>query len=224
LRDLVEAVLTRSDVPRVRLSSLEPWDLSPEFFELWENPRLCRHLHLPLQSGAAATLRRMARKTTPEAFTALIEAARAVVPEMAITTDVITGFPGETEAEFLESLALVQAINFAGGHAFTYSEREGTAAANMPDQVPHALRKTRNAQIRAAFGVSAAAYQAGFLGREVEALWESATALGPESWTLSGLTDNYLRVIAEAPRQVWNQITPVKLVKVSDDGILGKFR
>jgi threonylcarbamoyladenosine tRNA methylthiotransferase MtaB len=223
LRDLVETVLARSDVPRVRLSSLEPWDLSPEFFELWENPRLCRHLHLPLQSGAAPTLRRMARKTTPESYAGLVEAARVIVPEMAITTDVIAGFPGETQEEFEESLKFVQSMNFAGGHAFTYSARDGTAAAAMPDQVPHPIRKARNAQVRQVFAEAAADYQAGFIGREVEALWESATAMGPDSWTLSGLTDNYLRVTAEAPRQVWNQITPVKLVSASERGMLGEI-
>jgi threonylcarbamoyladenosine tRNA methylthiotransferase MtaB len=165
----------------------------------------------------------MARKTTPAYFAKLVRAARAVVPEMAITTDVITGFPGETEVEFDESLAFVREMNFAGGHAFTYSAREGTAAAQMPDQVPYAIRKARNAQVRQVFAESATAYQAGFLGREVEALWESAAAMGPASWTLSGITDNYLRVTAEAPRQVWNQITPVKLVAISEKGILGEI-
>ncbi len=223
LSDLVGAILDRTEVPRVRLSSLEPWDLSPSFFELWRNPRLCRHLHLPLQSGAAATLRRMARKTTPESFAHLVEAARSVVPEMAITTDVITGFPGELENEFAESLAFIKEMNFAGGHASTYSAREGTAAAAMPDQIPHSVRKARSAQVRQVFAESAAAYQAGFLGREVEALWESATAMGPDLWTLSGLTDNYIRVTAEAPREVWNQITPVKLVSLSEGRILGEI-
>ena len=135
LRRLVHAVLSRTDVPRLRLSSLEPWDLDREFFDLWEDPRLCPHLHLPLQSGCAATLRRMARRTTPRSFRLLLEAARDLIPEVAITTDVIAGFPGETEAEFEESLAFVREMEFAGGHAFTYSPRPGTAAARRPDQI-----------------------------------------------------------------------------------------
>ncbi|HES58098.1 MAG TPA: MiaB/RimO family radical SAM methylthiotransferase, partial [Firmicutes bacterium] len=149
LADLVRAVLNRTGVPRLRLSSLEPWDLDPAFFDLWQDERLCRHLHLPLQSGSAATLRRMARKTTPQAFAELVAAARERIPEVAITTDVIAGFPGESQAEFEESLAFVRAMNFAGGHVFTYSARPGTAAARMPDQVPHPQRKTRNARLRA---------------------------------------------------------------------------
>ncbi len=108
LRDLVGAILLESDVPRLRLSSLEPWDLDEEFFGLWQDPRLCRHLHLPLQSGCAATLERMQRKTTPASFASLVESARRSIAEVAITTDVITGFPGESEAEFAESLAFVR--------------------------------------------------------------------------------------------------------------------
>lgn len=221
LRDLVAAILEQTDVPRLRLSSLEPWDLDEDFFALWENPRLCRHLHLPLQSGSAATLRRMARKTTPQSFAALVAAARRVVPDMAITTDVIVGFPGESEAQFKESLDYVSQMEFAGGHVFTYSARQGTAAARMPEQVPFPLRKERNAAMRAVFSASASAYQCHFLGQTLPVLWETATSIGPDGWHLSGLTDNYLRVNAQAPRKLWNRITPVQLTAASTDGLQG---
>jgi len=223
LRALVSAVLSETDAPRVRLSSLEPWDLDPEFFTLWEDRRLCRHLHLPLQSGCAATLRRMARKTTPQAFAELVAAARAAVPGIAITTDVIVGFPGESEAEFAASLDFVRAMRFAGGHVFTYSARPGTAAASMPGQVPHAVRKARNAQMRAVLAEGAQSYQADFLGRVLPVLWETATAVGAENWLLSGLTDNYLRVNVQAPRDLWNRITPVRLVGVGAKGLRGQL-
>ncbi len=224
LGDLIAEVLRRTDAPRVRLSSVEPWDLAPDFFSLWEDPRLCRHLHLPLQSGCAETLRRMARKTTPEAFAGLVEAAREAIPGVAITTDVITGFPGESETEFTASLAFVAAMQFAGGHVFTYSARPGTAAARMPAQVPHPLRKERNAQMRAVLAESALCYQNHFLGRVLPVLWESATALGPDGWQVSGLTDNYLRVSAYAPQTCWNRITPVRLVSHAPDGLLGQLQ
>jgi threonylcarbamoyladenosine tRNA methylthiotransferase MtaB len=146
LRDLVQAILRETDVPRLRLSSLEPWDLDAEFFGLWVDPRLCRHLHLPLQSGCAATLKRMARKITPDSFRELVSAARAAMPDAAITTDIIAGFPGETEKEFHESLEFVAEMDFAGGHAFTYSPRPGTGAARMGGQVPPEIRKERNAR------------------------------------------------------------------------------
>lgn len=223
LRHLVQAILTETDAPRLRLSSLEPWDLDAEFFRLWENPRLCRHLHLPLQSGCAATLRRMARKTTPEAFAALMEAARRIVPDMAITTDIITGFPGESEAEFAESLEFVRQMNFAGGHVFTYSARPGTAAARMAGQVDFGVRKARNAQMQAVFAEAAARYQANYIGRVLPVLWESAVAIGPDGWQMSGLTDNFLRVRAQAPRRVWNQITPVRLLRRDSDGLYGRL-
>ncbi len=219
LRDLVATLLRRLPIPRLRLSSLEPWDLDEAFFELWEDPRLARHLHLPLQSGSATVLRRMARKTTPEAFARLVEAARRAIPDVAITTDIIVGFPGETEAEFEESLAFVRAMGFAGGHVFTYSERPGTAAARMPHPVPHRVRKERNARMRAVLEESARAYRARFLGTVRAVLWERAIRLDSQGWRLQGLTDNYLRVEARAPRNLWNQLTPVRLEGLRDDGV-----
>lgn len=223
LLDLVRAILQETDVARLRLSSLEPWDLNTDFFSLWENKRLCPHLHLPLQSGCAETLRRMRRKTTPQAFAELVQTARGVIPEVAITTDVIVGFPGETEAEFSESLAFVEAMQFAGGHVFAYSARPGTAAAYMPDQVPHAVRKARSLRMRELFKKSAAAYQAGFLHREVSVLWEQGEEMNPQEWQVSGLTGNYLRVTARASQNLWNQITSVRLTELTPRGLVGEL-
>jgi threonylcarbamoyladenosine tRNA methylthiotransferase MtaB len=224
LYHLVQAILQQTETPRLRLSSLEPWDLEEEFFSLWEDTRLCRHLHLPLQSGCTATLRRMRRKTKPDDFARLVETARRLIPDVAITTDLIAGFPGEDEAEFAESLAFVQAMRFAGGHVFTYSARPGTEAARQAAQVPHPLRKARGARLRAVLAESAGVYQAGFLGQELAVLWESATGLGPQGWQLSGLTDNYLRVNAWSPQPIINQITPVYLSEATGDRIAGKIR
>ena len=166
----------------------------------------------------------MARKTTPEAFAGLVKAAREAIPGVAITTDVIVGFPGESEAEYAASLDFVAAMQFAGGHVFSYSARPGTAAARMPAQVPHLLRKERNAQMRAVLAESALRYQNSFLGVVLPVLWESATALGPEGWQVSGLTDNYLRVSARAPQSCWNRITPVRLLAQGTDSLLGQLQ
>lgn len=223
LSHLVKAILEYTDAPRLRLSSLEPWDLDAEFFRLWENPRLCRHLHLPLQSGCAATLRRMARKTTPESFAALVTAARQVMPDVAITTDIITGFPGESEDEFRESLDFVRSMLFAGGHVFTYSPRPGTAAARMSDQIPFETRKERNAQMRHVLAEAERAYQTGFIGAVLPVLWESAARLGPNGWEMSGLSGNYLRVNAAAPRALWNQITPVRVTGLAEQHLQGSI-
>ena len=221
LRHLIQAVLADTDVTRLRLSSLEPWDLDEPFFTLWEDPRLCRHLHLPLQSGSAGTLRRMARKTTPASFQTLLASARAVIPDVAITTDVITGFPGETDAEFNESLDFIEAMQFAGGHVFTYSARPGTVAAKMPRQVAHAVRKDRNTAVRRALDLSAKSYQTHFLGQELEVLWEGAAVLSPSGWRMNGLTDNYLRVESLAPQHLWNQISRVRLESHIPHGLYG---
>jgi threonylcarbamoyladenosine tRNA methylthiotransferase MtaB len=223
LTGLVQAVLAQTDIPRVRLSSLEPWDLAEDFFSLWENPRLCRQLHLPLQSGCRTTLRRMARKTSPGEFSRLVSAARAAIPGVAITTDIIVGFPGESRAEFEQSLAFVREMAFAGGHVFTYSPRPGTAAAHMPDQVHNRTRKSRNARMRAVLAESAQAFQARFTGEVLPVLWENTTRLGPDGWQLSGLTDNYLRVTATAPQEMWNRITPVRLESPEEGGLQGEI-
>jgi threonylcarbamoyladenosine tRNA methylthiotransferase MtaB len=224
LKDLVAAILSETDIPRVRLSSLEPWDLDESFFELWENSRVCRHLHLPLQSGSAGTLRRMSRKTTPESFAALVTMARQAIPEVAITTDVITGFPGETEQEFEESLDFVREIGFAGGHVFSYSARPGTAATRLPQQVPNWLSKERNARLRSILQESAERYQSRFIGKVLPVLWESAITLDAQGWEMSGLTGNYLRVRASTPHHIWNQITPVRLSEARPDGLFGQIQ
>jgi threonylcarbamoyladenosine tRNA methylthiotransferase MtaB len=223
LSTLVKTILKESEIPRLRLSSIEPWDLDDSFFELWQNPRLCRHIHMPLQSGCEATLRRMARKTTPESFAKLVESARAAIPQVAITTDVIVGFPGEIEADFTESLDFLRSMQFAGGHVFTYSARPGTAAAEMPDQIPHPIRKERNALVRDVLEESAKNYRTHFLGQVLPVLWESATAVGPQGWRLSGLTDNYLRVKAQTPQDLWNRITPVQIIALDTNGLQGQI-
>lgn len=135
LQNLIKAILEHTDTPRLRLSSLEPWDLSIDFFELWHNSRLCRHLHLPLQSGSVGTLKRMGRKITPQAYAELIHQARLAIPGVAITTDIITGFPGETKAEFSESAEFVTQMKFTNGHVFTFSPRPGTAAEKLPHKI-----------------------------------------------------------------------------------------
>jgi threonylcarbamoyladenosine tRNA methylthiotransferase MtaB len=221
LHQLVKAILHETDVQRLRLSSLEPWDLDPDFFALWGDTRLCRHLHLPLQSGCAATLKRMARKTTPDSFHHLLEAARSVMQDVAITTDIIAGFPGETEDEFRESLDFVAAMNFAGGHAFSYSPRPGTGAARMSAQVPPDVTKQRNALYRLALERSGKAYYRRFLGQQMTVLWESTTQLNDNGWQLAGLTGNYLRVEAAARQPMWNEISQVVLESAQGESMLG---
>jgi threonylcarbamoyladenosine tRNA methylthiotransferase MtaB len=216
LRDLIKVILRETDVPRLRLSSLEPWDLDADFFSLWEDQRLMPHLHLPLQSGCESTLRRMRRKTTPQTFRELVAAARAVIPDVAITTDVIAGFPGETDEEFAEALAFVHAMDFAGGHVFTYSPRPGTGAAKMKGQVKPELRKKRNHILHAALEESARSYRQTFVGRRLSVLWESTSEMGEWGWRMEGLTGNYLRVTAITPSPRWNEIDEIQLINETE--------
>jgi threonylcarbamoyladenosine tRNA methylthiotransferase MtaB len=221
LRDLIKAILSETDVPRLRLSSLEPWDLNADFFSLWEDVRLMPHLHLPLQSGCESTLRRMARKTTPQSFRELVSAARDVMPDVAITTDFIAGFPGETDEEFAESLEFIKEMDFAGGHVFSYSPRPGTGAAKMKGQVKPELRKKRNHIVHDALAESAKSYRQKFVGQTTSVLWESVSEMGEWGWQMEGLTGNYLRVNAFAPSPRWNEIDRVILNEDNNDKIKG---
>ncbi len=219
VKQLVESVLDISELPRLRLSSLEPWNLDNDFFDLWEDERLCRHLHLPLQSGSGATLRRMARNTTPKKFARLVEAARNQIPELAITTDIIVGFPGESQQEFAESLSFIDEMEFADAHVFSYSERPETAAAKMSDPVPNGLRKERSRIVRENIAQSAEEFRSKFLGAELDVLWESEEALEEGGWMVQGLTDNYLKARAFSTKSVWNEISQAKIISMSENGI-----
>jgi len=226
LSELITAILRETDTPRLRLSSLEPWDLTSDFFSLWDpstssGKRLMPHLHLPLQSGSESTLKRMRRKTTPNSFRQLVSAARDVMPDVAITTDIIAGFPGETEEEFAQTLDFVREINFAGGHVFTYSPRPGTGAVRMKGQVRPELGKKRNHILTDLLEESARSYREKFVGRKMSVLWESTSEMGEWGWQMEGLTENYLRVQAFAPSPRWNELNVVLLQNCSGDKLKG---
>ena len=223
LSELIKSILKQTSAPRLRLSSLEPWDLESDLFELWRDPRLMPHLHLPLQSGSDTVLRRMRRNTTRDEFRALVAAARDVIPDVAITTDIIAGFPGETEEEFAETLDFVREINFAGGHIFTYSPREGTPAARMKGQLEKKTRKARNATLREAFAEMESRYRERFIGKIMPVLWESSRSRSDAGWEMSGLTGNYLRVHAISSEPRWNQIDQVRLTKTEESIIFGEI-
>lgn len=222
LWELVARILGATDVPRLRLSSIEPWDLPGDALRLWAGGRLCPHLHLPLQSGCDATLRRMARRYTAAQFAQLVTAARGAIPDVAITTDLIVGFPGETEDEFAESLAFVESLGPARAHVFPFSPRPGTPAAAMPGQVFPADKEERAAAMRQAASASRQAYEARFVGCRMQVLWESArdSATG-RVW--SGLTGNYLRVYTTSDEDLHNRITLARLQGIGGGGLQGKL-
>jgi len=221
---LIEDILTKTAVPRLRLSSIEPWDFDPSLLRLWEDPRLCRHLHLPLQSGCDATLRRMRRRYTAAEYAELVERAREAIPDLALTTDVIVGFPGETEADFEESLRFVEKMGFARLHVFKYSARPGTPAATMPQQVPCEEKRRRSEAMMALARRGSEEFRRRFLGRTMEVLWERKERRREGRRRIwSGLTDNYIRVWAESEADLANTITPAKLVALTEDGMRGEI-
>ena len=224
LRDLVKVLLRETDVKRLRLSSLEPWDLDADFFSLWSDKRLMPHLHLPLQSGSDSTLKRMLRKTTTTSFRELVNSARKQITDVAITTDIIAGFPGETEQEFSETLDFVKEMQFTGGHVFTYSSRPGTGASRMKGQVKPELRKKRNHILQEAIEESAKVYRQKFIGKKVSVLWESTTEYNAFGWKMEGWSENYLRVSAIASSPRWNEVDKVKLIELDGEKNKGEIQ
>ena len=222
LAHLVEALLQDSDMPRLRLSSLEPWDLSPGFFDLWKNTRLCRHLHLPLQSGCDTTLKRMRRNTDQASFRALVSAARREIPDLRLTSDVIAGFPGESDAEFETSFAFIKEMEFGGLHVFRYSSRPGTPASRMKQQVPKHVKKERSARLLELSDSATERFATGLLGKTMKVLWEQITGATPHGYVYSGYTDNYMRVRSTSRRDLVNSVTATELGSYADGLIHGK--
>ena len=153
----------------------------------------------------------MGRPLLSDGYLKLIATIREVIPDVALTTDVITGFPGETEEHFKETLDLVHKVGFAGGHVFTYSPRPGTAAYKMKENVSKSVAKGRNATLRKIFDESARKYRKKFIGSIQTVLWETSRQFEDGSWHLSGLTDTYIRIYATADIDLWNRISSVRL-------------
>jgi threonylcarbamoyladenosine tRNA methylthiotransferase MtaB len=220
LAGLLPRLLTETGVERLRLSSLQPREISPELIGQWRDGRLCRHFHLSLQSGSDAVLRRMKRGYTVSGYQRAVARIREMVPEAAITTDIIVGFPGETEAEFNDSYELCRQMGFARIHVFPYSPRSGTQAAGMPQRVGEGVKRERSHRMLALARESARSFREGFLGRTMAVLWEKQAG---GVW--SGLTDNYIRVYAESSRNLTNELLPVRLTGIlpGEIGLQGVF-
>ena len=217
---LIQAILARTRIPRIRLGSLEPWELTDEFFDLFQDSRLMPHLHLPLQSGSDTVLRRMARRCKVQSFARLVEKAHQAIPDFNITTDIIVGFPGETEQEWSESLVNIEDIGFGHIHIFSYSPRQGTKAADMDHQVPIEIKKQRSRSLHdLARSMKLRTYQK-FLDQEFPVLWESPNK-SRLSATIFGYTPNYLRVATDACSNLENSIKNVRINKIDDSGDYG---
>jgi len=218
LKELLERILAETNVVRLRLSSLQPQEISPELLGLWHDNRLCPHFHLSLQSGSDAVLGRMKRRYITTDYQRAVSLIREVVPEVAITTDVMVGFPGETETEFQESFSFCRQVDFARIHVFPYSLRQETEAAHLPHQVEDKVKKQRSQKMLALAEESAQDFRRRFLGRTMLVLWEKQAG---GIW--SGLTNNYIKVYTKSNKDLTNQLLLVKLLEVKGDGVWGEI-
>ncbi|NEV64020.1 tRNA (N(6)-L-threonylcarbamoyladenosine(37)-C(2))-methylthiotransferase MtaB [Thiorhodococcus minor] len=220
LAGLIERVLAETKIPRLRIGSLEPWDLPDGFWELFQDPRLMPHLHLPLQSGSDAVLKRMARRCKTAEFARLVERGRQSVPDLNVTTDIIVGFPGETDADWRQTLDFAEAMAFGHIHIFSYSPRAGTLAAKLPDPIDAAVKKARCQGLQGLLKDSKLAVMRAQIGKRVSLLHESAAKERDQAWR-SGYTPNYLPVrLIGGQEETGNQILDVELTDVDEAGEL----
>ena len=219
LRDLVELLLKETAVERLRVSSLQPREITPDLLELWDEPRLCPHFHIPLQSGSNFVLDRMRRRYTSAEYDGAVERVRAKVLGVAITTDVIVGFPGEDEQHFQESLRFADRMQFASMHVFPYSARPGTSAAYMGPPVAEIAKRRRMDEMLIVAREQASSFRRRSLGSTRKVLWERADVRGGGLASL-GLTDNYLKVHTEQDTPPLNQVTSARLVAEAGESIL----
>jgi threonylcarbamoyladenosine tRNA methylthiotransferase MtaB len=211
LGDLLRRILDETTIERIRLSSVEPMDFTDDLLNLMATtPRIAKHVHAPLQSGSDMILRRMHRKYRPRHYADRVQSARRLMADAAIGADVMVGFPGETDALFEESRQFIEAMPFTYLHVFTYSERPGTPAAQMPDQVPIRVRRDRNQVLRELAARKNTAFRQSLVGRDF-----MAVTLDPPG---RALTDNYVQVSLDMP-YVPNRLVRLRPRSLTEHGV-----
>lgn len=217
---VMDALAEIEDLARIRLSSIEPTTIPIELLDRMADPAhpLVPHLHIPLQSGSNRVLTAMRRRYTREEFFDFITEANRRVPGLCIGTDTLVGFPGETEAEFQETYALLEESPLAYAHVFKYSERSGTATARMPEKLGPDVANNRSARLRRLGAQKTRSFQQQYVGCTLDVLFEQV-----ESGYGSGYTENYIRVIAPSDMDVGNTVLPVKLQKIRGDLVVGSL-
>ena len=217
LASLIREVLSSTDVPRVRVSSIQPQEINSKLLDLWSNPRLCPHFHVPLQSGSSRILAAMRRRYDASKYIEALELIRHNVADVSITTDVIVGFPGETDNDFNLTKEICKVAHFSDMHIFKFSNRPGTSAYYLEDTVAYQDKSSRSGQLMDISRNSFAAFRNKFAGRHRNVLWENQERRGNASFTYFGLTDNYIRVITESNTDLKNMITSAHLTRINSD-------
>jgi len=207
-------------IERIRLSSIEALELTDEFLDgLLKISNFCHHFHIPLQSGCDSVLKRMNRRYSIADFQNRVNYIRKLMPDVSITTDVIVGFPGETEEEFLQTESFIKELEFAKLHVFPFSPRRGTVAADMPDQIEKAVKIERSHRLIELSEKLEHAFREKFVNSRMDVLFEEKMT----DDKYEGLTENYIKVVVESDEDLHNQIRTVKLLKNANDFILGKI-
>lgn len=220
LYDAVEAALSVPGVERLRLGSLESVEVETRLMELMaKEPRLCHHLHLPLQSGCDKVLKAMHRPYDTARFAELLKEIRSYVPDVTITTDIIVGFPGETEEDFEETLAFARSCGFAKMHIFPYSKRKGTPAEKMPNQVEEQVKQERAARLSELDKEMQHEAMTYWIGKDVTVQFEQPV----DDNHVEGLCGAYMRVVVEGGQELCDQIRTVHIVGVEEDYLVGKL-
>jgi threonylcarbamoyladenosine tRNA methylthiotransferase MtaB len=199
---------------RLRLSSINANDFSPELVDLMGSPRMCHHLHIPLQSGSDRVLKRMGRLYRRRQYLELTAALRERVPDLALTTDVIVGFPGETEDDFAETQDLARLVDFSGMHVFRYSPRAGTAAPRLGLPVDDPVSQTRSRRLQAQGEEQRRSYEAHHLGRTMEVVWDRRLP-----HRIRGLSSNYITIYAPDRGQQLGSLDQVRPTAFTEDGL-----
>lgn len=222
LIDVIELLHGVDGIERIRMSSVEPKTLNDDFIErLTKLPKICRHFHLSLQSGCDATLKRMNRKYSTEEYIRVVNHLREVYPEVAITTDIIVGFPGETEEEFKCTVDFIKMVDFSAMHVFKFSPREGTPAAKYENQVAPNIKEQRSKVITTIAKERKFAFESKFLNTKMDVLFEFM--IDPQNNIYEGHTDNYIRVFAASEQNIKGMILPVELKAIKEDYVEGKL-
>lgn len=220
--DLIRAILKDTSLEKLRISSVEPMDWSDEVIALVaESPRIAKHAHVPMQSGSDVVLRRMHRKYRPWHYREKIERIRAAMPTAAIGADVMTGFPGETEAEFAETVRMIEELPFTYLHVFTYSARPGTPAADMPDQVAVRVARERTRVLRDLGAEKKRAFMRSFIGKTLQAITLNVSHDVGQDYT-EALTDNFLQLHLRG-RHASNLWVQAKIEGIHDERLLGRL-
>jgi len=223
LYDLVVAILAQTIIPRIRFASVEPWDLPDNFFELFKNERLMPHMHLPIQSGSNKILKKMSRRCKSETFLALVNKAKKLIPNFNFTTDIIIGFPDETEEDFDLSIDIIKQADFGHVHIFAYSKREGTKAASLPNQIDNEIKKIRSKKMHQFTNETRKNSLIKMIGSCCEVLWEGEGKVQSDgSYFYYGYTPNYHKVVMKTSKKhlLNNQILLCKIDKLLKSNLL----